>query len=769
MRIFVTVNTLVDDSEIEELADYLRILYEIGVDAILVQDVGVAAIARKVIPKMPLHASTQMTVYNLAGVKYLEKLGFKRIVLAREVSLEDIRYICEHSQAEIEVFMHGALCVCYSGQCLMSSLIGGRSGNRGRCAQPCRLPYALVSEKHQTIALDDAGEYLLSPKDLNTLEILPELIQAGVASFKIEGRMKRPEYVAVVTDTYRRAIDRFLADQDHYEVAEQDQKDLAQIFNRDFTTAYLEGKQGRFMMSDRRPNNRGVRIGRVIAYNGQNKTVEIKLDEPLRVNDILEFWVKVGGRVNITVKEMTVNGESVIEAAAGTKVTIPMLHMVRSNDRVFKVFDAKLMDRARLAFTEGHHLRQIDIHMSVEVQKGAPLTIKIQDQDGFIGESVTNFIAEEAIKRPLTQEIIAKQVSRLGNTVFALKELTCHIQGAVMVPISEINEARRTAVESLEEARLAVFSRPMLKSSQIILPKRREQMKNRSLLGVNVDSIEKVGAAIRGGADYILFGGECFNHKQPGEKEYQEAVTMVKQAGKKIILATPRIIKEWQIPQLVKDLIFINTLQPDGVSVANIGTIGLAQQYLSDIPLYGDYSLNIYNSVAADFYRRQGLCGVTLSPELTMNQLEHFVGIEGLTVECLIHGYVEMMVSEYCVLGSYIGNLTHGCSKPCRKGQYFLKDRKDAEFPVVTDQYCRMHILNSKELSMIPHVHALQKIGIDRLRIEGKYASVENIYRVTKLYRELLDLGAAHPLVKGNDFTSVEQDITRGHYFRGVL
>ncbi|MCE5286753.1 MAG: U32 family peptidase, partial [Pelosinus sp.] len=201
VSVYITVNTLIDDSEIPALISYLEYLYKIGVDAILVQDVGVAELAQQVVPDLPLHASTQMTIYNLAGVEFLQKLGFTRVVLAREVSLADIKYICQNTDVEIEVFMHGALCVCYSGQCLMSSMIGGRSGNRGRCAQPCRLPYTLVDNKGQDV-LDgkDAGEYLLSPRDLNTLELLPELIDAGVTSFKIEGRMKRPEYVAVVVD-----------------------------------------------------------------------------------------------------------------------------------------------------------------------------------------------------------------------------------------------------------------------------------------------------------------------------------------------------------------------------------------------------------------------------------------------------------------------------------------------------------------------------------------------------------------------------------------
>jgi putative protease len=263
VQIFVTVNTLVDDEEFAALADYLLFLDSIKIDGIIVQDMGVINVAKKLVPHLPLHASTQMTITNLEGVRFAAAQGMTRAVLARELSLEDIKKICAASPIEIEVFIHGALCVCYSGQCLMSSLIGGRSGNRGRCAQPCRLPYTLVDQDNKDL-LDgeDAGKYLLSPRDLNTLRILPQLIEAGVTSFKIEGRMKRPEYVAIVVDAYRRAIDSYLAGD--YKVPAQDFANIEQIFNRDFTTAYLLDRPGKNMMSDRRPNNRGVLIGRVV-------------------------------------------------------------------------------------------------------------------------------------------------------------------------------------------------------------------------------------------------------------------------------------------------------------------------------------------------------------------------------------------------------------------------------------------------------------------------------------------------------------------------
>ena len=338
VRLYITVNTLVDDSELGELADYLLFLSNVGIDGIIVQDLGVIRLARQIVPDLPLHASTQMTVTNSEGVKLAAEAGMERVVLARELSLEEINTICHGTDTEIEVFIHGALCVCYSGQCLMSSLIGGRSGNRGRCAQPCRLPYKLVNEAGEDLLSGkDAGQYLLSPKDLNTLDILPQLIEAGVTSYKIEGRMKRPEYVAVVVDAYRRAIDSYLGGD--YQVPEEDFANIEQIFNRDFTTAYLLERPGREMMSDRRPNNRGVLVGRVVKLDKAANKATLKLDKELHLDDGLEFWVSVGGRVGTTVTSLLQNGQEVAVAAAGSQVTIDVPHGIKMNDRVFRTFD----------------------------------------------------------------------------------------------------------------------------------------------------------------------------------------------------------------------------------------------------------------------------------------------------------------------------------------------------------------------------------------------------------------------------------------------
>ncbi|BBB92843.1 MAG TPA: U32 family peptidase [Methylomusa anaerophila] len=784
VSVFVTVNTLVDDNEIPVLVNSLQHLYDIGADAIIVQDLGVAVVAKKVAPQLPVHASTQMTVHNIEGVKFLANLGFTRVVLARELSLTEIELICKEVKneakkinVEIEIFVHGALCICYSGQCLMSSMIGGRSGNRGRCAQPCRLPYTLVDAQGiNLLEHRNAGEYLLSPKDLNTIDLLPHLIETGVTSFKIEGRMKRPEYVAVVVDTYRRAIDSYLSSKEGFSVSEQDKKDVTQIFNRDFTTGYLINKPGRNMISDRRPNNRGVRVGRVISYNPDSGRAVLKLDEPLQVGDIIEFWVKVGGRVNTTVTSLAVKGQSVAEAPAATEVSVSVPTPVRVNDRVFKVYDRRLMDKARAFFTGPAAVRRIPVDIIVAVAQGQPLSIEMQDADGFVGMAKTSFVAEKALKRPLTKEIIAKQVERLGTTIFELRELTCNITGEVMVPVSEINDARRRAVEQLEKTRLARFSREQLRRKEFSLadilpvPVKNALKSNKPDLVVNVDSVEKAAAAATSGADIIMFGGENFTGNVISRNDYLGALDISRDSGKKIIFNTPRIVRFWQMKDLVPELEWLAGLKPDAISVANIGTLYLLNGF-STVLLHGDYPLNIYNSITTRFLAGNGLVSLTLSPELNFAQVEELAGKSNIILECLVHGHMTLMISEYCVAGSYLGELHNDdCQRKCLTGRYWLKDRKNERFPVVSDQYCRMHILNAKELSMLPHIPKLCRSGIGRLRIEAKYMATEEVGRITRLYRELMDLGEDHPLIAKDKADSMEHpNITRGHYFRGVL
>ena len=584
--IHVTVNTIVADTELDELADFLKFLRRANVDALLVQDLGVAAVAKTVAPEIPLHASTQMSIHNLDGVKMLAELGFTRAVLSRELTLDEISAICHASPIETEIFVHGALCVCWSGQCLMSSLIGGRSGNRGRCAQPCRLPYELVDERGQNL-LPDAGKFLLSPKDLNTLDLLPRLLETGVTSLKIEGRMKRPEYVATVVKVYRDALDGLKA--------ADGQRKLAQIFNRDFTTAYLERKPGRNLISDMRPNNRGVLIGRVVAV-GRDKIV-LKLADEVHAGDQVEIWVKVGGRVTFTADDFSTDGDR-------CTLKVPDVRGVRVHDRAFKIFDAALTAEARKFFT-GSPVRKIPVTAQVVAKVGETLTLTLVDADGNSATASTNFVCEVAKNRPLTVDTLEKQIGRLGNSIFALDELKADIDANLMVPVSELNDLRRRVVEQLERLRLKKFSRvtAVPVDRKIFPPVAVDETK----LVAHVDTLDKVKLALDAGADEILFGGETFTNRPV--KNVSAAIELVHARGKKISLSTPRLVREGETLTFGGDF--------DAVYVHNLGTLRLAKK-VCDLPIRTDFSLLVFNAATINFLRELGVEGVTLSPELNL-------------------------------------------------------------------------------------------------------------------------------------------------------
>lgn len=727
VAVHITTNTILNDGELESFADYIKFLREANVDALLVQDLGAAEIIRQIAPEIPMHASTQMTVHNLEGVLALAELGFSRVVLSRELSLVEIENIAKNSPIETEIFAHGALCVCFSGQCLMSSMIGGRSGNRGRCAQPCRLPYALVDAAGNDVLKDSAGEFLLSPKDLNTLDILPRLIEAGVDSLKIEGRMKRAEYVATVVNVYRRALDNLKAPDDN--------RKLAQIFNRDFTTAYLVKNPGRNLISDKRPNNRGVPVGRVAAVD-KNK-ITLKLTERISRGDQLEIWVKVGGRVTFAVENFS---------AANDLFTIENVDTrgVKVHDRAFKIFDAELTDAARKFFMDDS-IGKIPVEAEVSAEIGKPLTLKMTDGENS-ASATTDFIAVQAKNRPLNLDTLIKQIGRLGNSAFALKNLTANIGANVMVPVSELNDVRRKVVEALESRRLDKFVKPKAAAvPKNIFPPFKAR---RTEIVAQVDTLDKIKAAIDNGADSILFGGENFSNRVVAANEIAQAAELVKACDKNFYLSTPRIVRNAEIPALERTLAAADF---DAVYVHNLGSLRLTKR-LTAAPIRTDFSLIVANAAAINFLKGLGVEGVTLSPELTLAQVKALAKISCLPVECIVHGRIELMISAYCALGSFIGGIDKkSCPHVCRGDNFFLRDRKNILFPVVSDQFCRMHILNSKTLSMIEHRADFG--GVAGIRIDCRYLNVAETAAVVRAYK----FGGAEI-----------ENFTRGHYFRGV-
>ncbi|HOV79568.1 MAG TPA: DUF3656 domain-containing protein [Bacillota bacterium] len=783
VKVYVTVNILLDDRELPEALRFLYFLYRCGADAAVIQDPGLLKLARGVIPELPLHASTQMTVHNLPTVHALKEAGIARVVLARELSLEAIKEIVEHGGVEIEVFVHGALCICYSGQCLMSSLIGGRSGNRGRCAQPCRLSYTLVDGAGRKIADPQAvGEYLLSPRDLNMSGCLPDLINAGIASFKIEGRMKRPEYVATVVRIYRELLDR--AASGRFAVRPEEARDLAQIFNRGFTTGYFYGRPGSGLMSCKRPNNRGIRLGRVKGFDRKSRLAQISLEEPLRVGDGIEVWVSEGGRVAGEVHRIILDGASVHRAPAGALVHLDLPGRVFPGDRVFKNHNADLIERARASFTSPKEQKKIPLVFTVRGRAGEKLRIRVEDPEGHAGLAETNSPAGEAVSRPLTCEYLEKQLSRLGNTPFAMKELRCSLDGELMVPVSEINDARRKALAGLEESRAAAYRRAPVEetvfsrrlAAALTVKKAGNGKKNGPLLSVAVADLASLKAAVKAGADEVCFGGEYFRSKGPVTLEdICSGIEVCEKAGVRFVLSSPRILQDGEMEWFCRLLKNIAGRNLGGVQAGNLGLIRTIRE-ITDKPVFADFSLNVFNRATAEFLKEAGAGRVALSPELTLEQLRKLVPLLPLPAELIVHGALPLMVSEYCPAGGLLGSgKPDGCPAPCGSRRCALKDRKGIVFPLEQDQFCRMHLFNSRDVCMIEDIGFLAGVGVSVLRIEARRTGADYAREAVAAYRAVLERLPEIPdekklsVLKDRLAKYSPQGFTKGHLYRGVI
>ncbi|HWQ89575.1 MAG TPA: U32 family peptidase [Desulfitobacteriaceae bacterium] len=792
VKVYVTVNILIADSEFEELTAYLYSLYELGVDALIIQDIGVACLLQRVLPEMEIHASTQMTVNNSWGVKQLESLGFKRVVLARETSVWEIRSIAEATRAELEVFVHGALCISYSGQCLMSSFIGGRSGNRGMCAQPCRLKYQLIDEQKQNVlAKANLGDHLLSTRDLNLAKEVMTLWQAGVSSFKIEGRMRRPEYVATVTRIYRKVLERMkeLAEQGKCSsgssaeiITSEEEKDLTQIFNRDFTTGYLSGNPGQGLMSYSRPNNRGTRLGRVLKT--EKGLLTLKLDAALRIGDGIEIWTGQG-REGFTISAISNEQGETEEGQSGETVKIPFDGQAGVGDRVFKTSDFALLERARLSYQEGREERKRALSMKLSGSEGKKFCLEVCDGQRIVQVLSAN-PAQKALKRPLTQEYAWQQLSRLGTTPFYLSELELDLEGELMIPVSDLNELRRKAVVAL----LAELTpEPTLSRSRYYLRVKQWQQDLQELrahgqppskrcLSVMVSDKESLQAALDSGARKILFAGETWRscRNMDGE-DIIKAYDSCRRQGAAGVWSLPRIVNEDQGQALIRQLEDLGKkVSRPTVMIANLGQLEMLHTLDKQWPFEVDYSLNVFNQASLFYFMSQGARHVTLSPELNHEQIRVLAGWRGL--ELIVFGDMEMMVSEYCPVGATLGGKKDKyCSQPCRQKSFFLKDRLGYNFPVETDQECRMHLFNVKRLNLFQELPQIREIGITTIRLQLSRHRPAEVKQVVTLFNEAWQ----HNWLKHQGEISAYREggavlealfpagYTKGHFFRGVL
>ncbi|HEY8911067.1 MAG TPA: U32 family peptidase [Desulfosporosinus sp.] len=785
VKVYVTVNILVADQEFQELLDYLYALHETGVDALILQDMGVSELVHTILPEMETHASTQMTVNTSWGVHHLETLGFCRVVLARETSANEMKTIAEKTSLDIEVFVHGALCVGYSGQCLMSSFIGGRSGNRGTCAQPCRMTYQLVNEAHENLLVQKgSGDHLLSPRDLNLAEELAELKRIGIHSLKIEGRMKRPEYVATVVRLYRQALNRI--DDPRGESAEGplltagEHQELLQVFNRDFTSGYLRENLGAELMSYSRPNNRGTRLGRVARL--EPGKLSLKLEAAIHPGDGIEFWTG-RGREGVTVGSIWKDQTEVEEGLSGETVQIEFFGMAQPGDRVFKTNDALLMEKARESFQEGREQRKAPLTMRLSGHVGDKLCLEVQES----GRRVTVYsanAAQKALKRPLTLDYAFQQLGRLGTTPFWLDKLDLEIDEGIMLPVSDINELRRLAVEEL------LSERPRQRVDRQTYRQRVERWKQRqaeeraSLMGsiipqisVAVSDIATLQAALKAGANRVLIGGEHWRSRRGFSlEEIRSSFEICRKQGIDCAWRLPRILNQVQSASLLLDLKkAAEWEQKPKLMISNLGELEIMRSVDENWPFEVDYSLNVFNEASLAYFLRQGAIKVTLSPELHHEQLAQLAKWPG--VELLAFGDLEMMVSEYCPIGSTLGGKKGDhCTGTCVNEPHFLRDRMRYDFPVETDQECRMHLFNVKILNLYEELAQIRRMGVSTVRLQLTRQTPEQVRQIVSLFVEAWDslnegrkaswtsdegmpeLGSLFPL-----------GFTKGHFFRGVL
>ena len=743
VQVFVTTNTLRKENEIEDFLEYAKFLYDIDVDAIILQDIGMARLIKRELPDFELHASTQMVAHSLEDVKYLESVGFDRVVLAREVTVEEIKYICDNCKADIEVFVHGALCVCYSGQCLMSSMIGNRSGNRGRCAQPCRQRYELI-DVYTGEVVNSNGDYLLSPRDLNAIEEIDKVIDAGVHSLKIEGRMKRPEYVATVIDGYRKTIDEYLAT-NKLNVSDETINDLYTIFNRKFTKGLLLGDVGKDMMNSQLPNNQGLYVGTVVDYNKKAKRLKIKLANTLKKGDGINLG---GGTIGRIIK----NGNIETIGYKGETIELDFVEEARKGQIVFKTSDSELMDRVQATFTQDKEFVKNIIDAKITIKLGQKPILTLKDRHSNEATIEGDKIVEEAMKVALSKEKVETQLRKLGNTPYELDLLEIELDDNVSLPISLLNQMRRDCIELLDKERVSIKNRKyknkIVKYKPVLYNRNKQQE-----ISVKVKNLEQLESALECGVDRIYY--EDTNTIDKG-------MSLAMKYNKKVIYSAPRIIRNKEYNHLAK----ANNAGVESVQVGNYGSI----DYFKDKKLNIDYYLNAFNCETINYYKEIGADTLCISQELNINEIKETIKYTDINIESVVYGYTPLMITEYCPMGVIVRD----CKKDkrvakCKESIYALRNSKGDEFRVSQDIFCRSTIYNSNVTCMLDNLYELHEIGINVLRLDFTLEDKETVKEVIEAYQEVLsnDYKLATKATKLYNKLD-EKGTTAGHYYKGV-
>ncbi|WP_102348758.1 DUF3656 domain-containing U32 family peptidase [Bacillus sp. Marseille-P3661] len=736
VRGYVTFNILVFENELDQARSLVESCIDAGVDALIVQDMGLVQLIREISPDFPIHGSTQMTITSPEAIDFLKPYDLEVVVLGRENNLNHIKTIANKSPMPLEVFVHGALCVSYSGQCLTSEMWGGRSANRGECAQACRLPYDLLVDNE----VKEMGNiaYVLSPKDLAAIEIVPELIDAGVSSFKIEGRLKSPEYVANVVSKYRKAIDEHLAGND-YTPSKQEIRELQQSFSRGFTFGFLKGTNNKQLIDGTFPKSRGVYLGTVKKV--LKDAVLCDLETPLKRGDGIVFDAgrpeekEEGGRVyDLRKKGKKLEGEveqSQIEIVPGRHDV--NLTKINVGDKIWKTSDQELEKHLRKTYESEQCFRLFPVNVSVTGNLGQPLLTVWHDEATNQYVTIESEQAlEEAQKRPLTADYLAEQLGRLGGTIYELNNLNVNITGDVIIPVKELNRMRREAVDQLLAARQAPIQ--YKKNNSLLKPdvqRKANRVKDSANLIALCRTMEQIQAACNTDIDYIYADFEFTT-------DYPKAVQVARNNNKSIALATPRI----HMPGENGILNGIVKAKPDAILVRSLGAVQYYLEQKLTIPLIGDFSLNIANSRAVDLFLNRGLSRVTPSYDLNIQQM--FDMLENAStedIEIVIHQHLPMFHTEHCVYCTFLSEGTDftNCGRPCEKHRISLQDRIGMSHPVRVDIGCRNTVYNAIEQSGAEYLSQFLTEGIQNYRIEFLEENEDKVKEVIALYREALN------------------------------
>ena len=680
VKVYVTVNTIIFENEVKDFLEYIFYLHKINVDALIMQDIGMIKVVKEKFPNIEVHASTQCHNHNEEGIKFLKSLGVSRIVLDREMSLEDIKKL--PNILEKEVFVHGALCVSYSGCCLFSSLNGGRSGNRGECTQCCRLPYTLYQNDKK---IDTEGDYLLSTRELNTLFNLKDLLESGITSFKIEGRMKSPEYVGYVTKLYRKLIDAYY-NKEEMIVTDEEIRNLKLLFNREFTNGYLfEAKE---IMNIKTPNHQGIVIGNVI--NVSKDKIYIKLTETLNQEDGIRFKEPdTGMMVNMLYNENMMLTNSVFKGKIA--IVDNKVNKVHIGDTVLKTIDKKLIDSLRK-----YDEKKIGIDISVLVSNNT-IAISIIDIDGNMVDTINE--VEDAKNTPTSIDNIKTSLSKLGDTIYKVNNININYNQDIFIPISRLNDIRRNMLSALDEKRINKFNKRLMidTHNEIIKIKEVEKKYN---INVLVRNKEQLITCMLNDVDNIYTTDKELYNK------YKEVAN--------IYYRTPRIINK-----------FVD-IKNGNILASELGSIN---KYSLNNNVNTDYTLNVCNTKSIELLNKFKVNLITLSVELTYEQIKDIMK-KVYNVEVYIYGKVELMITKYCPLKL---NMNHCNICKNDNNKYYLKDNKDRMYRILHNN-CITSIMHYKNIDRILDIERYKNLHIYNYRVD---LLDENEEEVTKLISDI--------------------------------